>query len=233
VTDHGSGGGDPVTHDDLVDALRQVGKEHDDLQTRHTDLAAAVRDLAGVVTKVAGGVGELTDHDVETGRARWRWRTLPPGPARTALWHEISAFVTWYNTRYGHAAQSTAIWACWPQHPVAVEELTALMVAHTAAYAGEDPTDAVIAWHDRWLWPAIERLHSRPGGFKGCTASTHDLRHTVDVPAITPQDLTAAIETDAAAVLELTAPVNQSNALDQTITGQPPLEAEPPAEEDR
>lgn len=218
-------GGAYVTQDDLVAALRTVGAEHDDLSRQHTDLAGAVRDLAGVVTKIAGRVTDLTDHDVENGRARWRWRTLPPGPAREGLWHQVAAFVGWYNTRYGHAAQSVAIWPCWPEHPAAVEELTALMVAHDAAYAGEDPTDAIIAWHDRWLWPAIDRLHARPGGFRNCTATTHDLRHTLDVPAATAEALAAAIAADAQTATP--APGPATDALEG-----PPL-GEPPAEEDR
>jgi hypothetical protein len=203
--EHDAPGSRYVTHDDLVDALRQVAAEHDDLAGKHAAVLELIGDLGKAVARVSGKVQELADHDVEMGRARWRWRTLPPGPTRVALWHQVAAFVAWYNHRYGHSAQGVALWPCWASHPVVVEELTALMVAHDAAYAGDDPTDAIIAWHDRWLWPAIDRLHTRPGGFKTCTAMTHDLRHTVDVPQIDAPALAAAIADDATAAADIQA----------------------------
>lgn len=199
-----------VTEDELIQALTKVGQDLDGFAGKQTELAelvntlaGTVNTLAGAVKKVTGKVGELTDHAEELGRARWRWRTLEPGPRRTALWYELAKFITWYNARYGHSAESVALWPCWPSHPVVVEELTGLMVAHDAAYAGEDPTDAIIAWHDRWLWPAIERIHTRPGGMKNCSAVSHDHRHVVDPGQVGPEALTAAIAADDALAREL------------------------------
>jgi hypothetical protein len=50
---------------------------------------------------------------------------------------------------------------CWFLHPVAVEELTALMVAWKAAYSQKQtaPSDSPVNWHDRWLWPTLHRLN--------------------------------------------------------------------------
>jgi hypothetical protein len=44
---------------------------------------------------------------------------------------------------------------------VAVEELTALMVAWKAAYSQKEaaPSEALVNWHDRWLWPTLHRLN--------------------------------------------------------------------------
>ena len=58
------------------------------------------------------------------------------------------------------------------------------MVAWQGAHNGAPASDALVAWHDRRLWPCLDRLHTKPGGFKDCTLAKHELRHTVHVPAV-------------------------------------------------
>lgn len=88
--------------------------------------------------------------------SRWSWRDADP-LAADKLRRELAEWVGWLRKRY--APVGRAIPTCWAEHPVAVEELTALMAAWRSAYHGSDlPTDALIAWHDRWLWPCVTRL---------------------------------------------------------------------------
>ncbi|WP_068277745.1 hypothetical protein [Aldersonia kunmingensis] len=93
------------------------------------------------------------------GWSRYAWRHLDREQARV-LWGELTDWVTWLRARYqlGHT-----IPPCWYRHGVIVEELTALMAAHHAAYTtgsdGHDPArDDLTAWHRHWLWPLIDRL---------------------------------------------------------------------------
>lgn len=97
--------------------------------------------------------------------SRWSWRDIDP-LAADRLRRELADWVGWLRERY--APVGRAITDCWPEHPVAVEELTALMAAWRSAYHGSDlATDALIAWHDRWLWPCIGRL-PRQAGLDAC-----------------------------------------------------------------
>lgn len=104
----------------------------------------------------------------------WTWHTLPPDRQRELL-TQLRDWVDWLIHRYDLRGEHHAIPPCWYAHPVAVEELTALMVAWQAAYTPEDPTpnDAPINWHDRWLWPTLHRLNTQLAVWRKCTAGTH------------------------------------------------------------
>lgn len=86
----------------------------------------------------------------------WCWRYLDADAARE-LFEQLRDWVDWLAGRY---RLNMRLPACWYRHPVAVEELTALWVSWQAAYPanGTAPSDALIAWHDRWFWPCIDRL---------------------------------------------------------------------------
>lgn len=97
--------------------------------------------------------------------SRWSWRDVDP-LAADKLRRELADWVGWLRERYPPVGR--AVPDCWAEHPVAIEELTALMAAWRNAYNGSDlPTDALIAWHDRWLWPCVDRL-SAVAGVDGC-----------------------------------------------------------------
>lgn len=93
------------------------------------------------------------------------WRHLDVAAA-AQLWDELVDWVEWLRHRYG--LPHTKLPGCWPHHPVAVEELTALMSAHTAAYqALTTKTGAVVRYHDQmivWhrleMWSCIERIRA-------------------------------------------------------------------------
>lgn len=91
------------------------------------------------------------------------WRHLDAGQA-TELWIELIDWVDWLRDRYELSAHQ--IPPCWPNHPVAVEELTALMASYTAAYQALTNKDGVvvryhdtmIVWHRLELWSCLARL---------------------------------------------------------------------------
>lgn len=107
-------------------------------------------------------VGNLTPGSARPNRpSRWSWQHLRDPSARTKLWQELRDFVDWLIERY-QPTGDVVIRPCWYRHPVAVEELTALMAAWRAAYcSGDAPADLLIGWHQTWLWPTLERLNHR------------------------------------------------------------------------
>lgn len=97
--------------------------------------------------------------------SRWSWRDVDPLQANK-LRRELAEWVGWLRERYPPVGR--AIPDCWAEHPVAVEELTALMAAWRNAYHGSDlATEALITWHDRWLWPCLTRL-PKVASLDGC-----------------------------------------------------------------
>ena len=98
------------------------------------------------------------------------WATLPPDRA-VKLWKELGKFVAWLDGRYltNLADPSYRLPACWYRHPIAVEELTALMVAHHAAYdtRSAKASSALVDWHQRALWLTLDSLRLR-AGLAGC-----------------------------------------------------------------
>lgn len=99
---------------------------------------------------------------------RYCWREIDRHEA-ARLWEELLDWVNWLRHRYQLGSR---IPACWYRHEAIVEELTALMAAHTAAYwCGPDsielPREDLTAWHTQWLWPVIERL-TRISDFSAC-----------------------------------------------------------------
>lgn len=91
----------------------------------------------------------------------WTWRTLR-GANRSDLWAELHEFVGWLQERYLRFLGSEVypLPPTWFESPVAVELLTALMVSHRAAYstAQVEPSFALVEWHERCLFPTLERL---------------------------------------------------------------------------
>lgn len=104
----------------------------------------------------------------------WAWRHLTDAQ-REALIGELDEWVNWLRDRYQLGATRHQIPGCWAQHPVAVEELTALMVAWKSVYTGQSrgPSEGLIAWHDRWLWPCLSRLNEQLQVWNACRAGRH------------------------------------------------------------
>ncbi|MVU80833.1 hypothetical protein GPX89_26715 [Nocardia sp. ET3-3] len=99
---------------------------------------------------------------------RYSWRDLDQQGA-AQLWTELIDWVDWLRHRYQLGSR---VPACWYRHDSVVEELTALMAAHSAAYrcdrdAIDLPREDLTAWHTQWLWPVMERL-TRNSDFSAC-----------------------------------------------------------------
>ncbi len=145
--------------------------------------AAEVAGLRADVDALAEAMGKLVDmvQDLRGGgpagdaeACRWAWRYAAPDAA-AALWAELREFVDWLNSRYALDSERQ-IPPCWYRHPVAVEELTALMCSWQAVYHGPDtPRDGLLAWHAHWLWPCVDRLPER-AGWQRCRGGGHQTR---------------------------------------------------------
>lgn len=93
----------------------------------------------------------------------WNWVGVSE-ERRKELAQDLTAFVQWLEERYLRhlSSEQYEFPANWHENPVVVEVLTAVMVAREAAYSDllEEPSSALSEWHERALWPAIERLQS-------------------------------------------------------------------------
>jgi len=107
----------------------------------------------------------------------WTWQHLSPAQTRELL-IRLRGWVDWLAARYDLRGEAHGIPPCWYQHPVAVEELTALMVAWQGAYSPKEtqPTDALVSWHDRFLWPTLHRLNMQLRVWARCTGGNHTPR---------------------------------------------------------
>ncbi len=130
------------------------------------DRLAAQEELLAVLLDERGASG--------TPSGPWAWHHLNP-VQQEALLAELTDWVNWLVDRYQLGATRHQVPACWGQHPAAVEELTGLFVAWKAAYLGRsrDPSDGLIAWHDRWLWPCLTRLNEQLAVWNACRAGRH------------------------------------------------------------
>ncbi|MCM3662527.1 hypothetical protein M3148_16235 [Georgenia satyanarayanai] len=120
-----------------------------------------ISQLDGRVTALEELVAALAETlAARAGGGPWWWQTLGREEA-ARLWQDLAEFVTYLSGRYlsGLPAEYRVA-ACWYRHPVAVELLTALMVAHTGAYRdpGSEPGPGLVDFHERSLWPTLERL---------------------------------------------------------------------------
>lgn len=99
------------------------------------------------------------------------WEELIP-PARAALMMRVGEFVEFLDRTYLQWSEYE-LKKCWHLHPDVVWELTALREAFAAAYnAGTVGTDAMLVWHERALWPTLERIRTR-APMKPCNAQNH------------------------------------------------------------
>ena len=142
---------------------------------------------------LAGLLNRLEDLEAEgpTGLSRaprsWCWRDIGPH-GEEELWHQLGDWVSWIRARYPLARRLPA---CWPDHPEAVEELTALWLAWQHAYEEPDaPLTAAADWHDRWLPGVLHRLQHGP--FALDCATEHHPRPATAYAAAAETEATSA-----------------------------------------
>ena len=133
-----------------------------------TDVLPEVLDRLDSVEELAANLfEELTSYPAG---GPWFWKELKP-EQRKELWAELDTFVVWLQNRILRHWSNSEGWipACWYRHPDAVELLTALMVAHKAAYGAKSkkPSFELTEWFSRALWPTMETFKQR-STFKYC-----------------------------------------------------------------
>ena len=180
--------------------------------------------------------------------SRWSWAHLD-ADAAAQLWDELVDFVCWLDDRYlrHQSGPSLRLKACWYRHPVAVEELTALLAAWQAVYCppGDDPetepvnnspSGALVRWHE-YLWTTLQRLRDY-AGWNECEPATghreRDGRYDPDLRAgldeFLASDLTARPDP-----VQVAEPTSAETSVTTTVTGGAPdsvQDDEPSAAED-
>lgn len=135
-------------------------------------LAAHVTDLDTRVDTIEAITVKCYDALFVEPEFHWAWQDLTLEQTRERF-QTLREWVDWLVVRYA-LTESTRVPPCWYQHPVAVEELTALWSAWLAAYrTTKHPTQELINWHDRWLWPCLTRLNGPLRVFSGCQNGEH------------------------------------------------------------
>jgi hypothetical protein len=127
------------------------------------DAAAGAEVAAEAPVPHVGTAAPVADTAVPDAGGPWNWVGVSE-ERRKELAQDLTAFVQWLEERYlRHLSNEQYEFpANWHENPVVVEVLTAVMVAREAAYSDllEEPSSALSEWHERALWPAIERLQS-------------------------------------------------------------------------
>lgn len=142
--------------------------------------------VAEALAALAAGQAELQDaigrhvqgSDTDPQAGCWTWRYLDD-EATAALMDELREWVQWLVERYELTNDRHTIERCWAEHPVAVEELTALMIAWKAEFGreGRPPSAGPIAWHANWLWPTLQRVNDVAGTRQCRRLGRHKTHH--------------------------------------------------------
>lgn len=114
----------------------------------------ALEKVSKAVLEVRGHVAELLEKPTE--------KDTPPKPwadrATQAQWDEL---VDWLQRSYEVLAEFK-IYPCWPAHLGMVEEIAGLHHSWERAVVTDElatttGSSDLTAWHDRWLWPLLQR----------------------------------------------------------------------------
>ncbi len=92
----------------------------------------------------------------------WAWHMLEP-PARRELAEKLVTWVEWLSSRYLANLSQEKVFELpprWFTNPVFVELMTALYVGYLSVYSPRQrvPSMALIEWHERGLWPTLDRI---------------------------------------------------------------------------
>ena len=108
------------------------------------------------------------------------WSLVTSGDAER-LWVRLDTWARWLVARYSLDARELP--RCWYLHGALVEELTALLGAHTAAFDPAQTPNGPADWH-RLFWDTRARLHDWTSR-SGCSGREH---RPGDVPDWTKPD---------------------------------------------
>ena len=125
----------------------------------------------------------------EGGGGPLHWETMTP-QRRALVMEQLSVFLDFLDRVYlRHMVEFSFFKPCWWQHPEVVWQLTALWAAFGVAYSRKArPSNAQADWHERYLWPMLERM--RRSSMKDCNSTQHQpqqqaaLRHSAGLPVL-------------------------------------------------
>jgi len=118
-------------------------------------------ELAGL-PRLGHGTDPLGSHPVD-------WRHLQPEQV-SVEWTALREWVEWFTVRY--TVPVSVVPDCWWRHGALVEELSALHVAHLAAFDDSDSGFGPIGWHERL---ALARPRLQNAG-AGCASGHFELK---------------------------------------------------------
>ena len=146
-------------------------------------IATTLATIGGEVADLKVSLAQLLAQERELVKPR-RWAAR----ASREDWTNLVDWVDELNGDYSLLSDYT-IPPCWPAHPGVVEELAGLWRSWIHAVindtrAKKHGSSDLTAWHDRWLWPCLQRLKS---GHYRTTNCRH--KHQLGHPAVAPTDL--------------------------------------------
>lgn len=171
----------------LPEVVTELASTSEQQAHQLADLAVVVSELGGSVATALDEVESLREFLLELQRNlaeredlsrpnRWTWAFLTRDQAEQ-LWHELRWFVNHLITRYP-LSSDVSIPPCWYQHTVAVDELSDLYAAWRMAYcSGDRPSEEMIAWRTRWMWPSLHTLHTQ-ADWRECKAQRQHVEPT-------------------------------------------------------
>lgn len=202
--------------------------QYDGLEELLAGIPELIRRLCETEESVAALVEELANYPAG---GPWLWEGLEP-EAQRALWIELDAFVSWLQNRIlsHHASKEGWISPCWYKHPDAVEQLTALMVAHKASYhpKSKTPSHTLVDWFQRCLWPTMDTLKQRQT-FKQCLQKReHEEPYAPGMNLVaSDKDFTAFVDATVPEAPAAAGPKAPGPIPEATETGLPPWTVEP------
>jgi hypothetical protein len=153
-TDDDQDNNDPYTLIELSNGLEALARRLDQTEDH---FGGALEKVSKAVLEVRGQLAELLKKQAE--------KDIPPQPwadrATRAQWDELVGWVDWLQRSYGTLAEFE-IYPCWPAHLGMVEELGGLFHSWKRAVITDElatttGSSDLTAWHDRWLWPLLQR----------------------------------------------------------------------------
>lgn len=155
---------------ELAALRRDVGQQGGllaELAPRVDDLSSDMTEVRALVLRLVEEADEQDREDQAEKEARrevglldeppspWAWPILDR-PTATKAWDALGRWVAAVLCRE-HELRVRQLPVCWPAHPAAVAELSALRAAHVAAYARAAHPAAALSW-SRELPLAVARL---------------------------------------------------------------------------
>lgn len=120
-------------------------------------IATTLEAIGGEIADLKANVDQFVAQERELVKPRrWAARATPKE------WNELIDWVDELNSDYSLLSDYT-IPPCWPAHAGVVEELAGLWRSwiHAVindARAKKQGSSELTAWHDRWLWPVLDRI---------------------------------------------------------------------------